>query len=194
MQYVLPLCPACQPVATVDLVLIEEVREALGQLQATHGAGLLQETPQRRVHATGAAGSRRLPGRQQARQRRHEAPSERVFVQRRTRWHGGPAEHGTVGPPQETGRQFHAYCRADTLAGGQLHLQPLAHALALHQETFFFEGRQGVVPQPAGNGREQLFEAVAVEDNETRVNHTAKDGTVQAQGVSPGGAYGTIRP
>ena len=145
VQHVLPLCPALQPVAAVDLVLVEEVREALGQLQAAHGAGLLQETPQRRVCVPGTAGSC-LPGRQQAGQHRHEAPSERMLVQRRTPRHGGRTEHGTIGPPQETGRQFHTHRRADALAGRQLHLQPLAHALALHEKTFFFEGRQGVVP------------------------------------------------
>ncbi|MEY4376046.1 MAG: hypothetical protein RJB26_596, partial [Pseudomonadota bacterium] len=138
-HHVFPVRPVRQPVAAVNLILVEEVREALRQLQAAQRAWVLQEPPQRGV------GVAFLPTCQKPGKHRHEPPGERLLVQRRPRRDGGRTQHGTIGPPQEAGRQLHADRCAHALADRQLHLQPLAHALALDEEAFFFQRRERVV-------------------------------------------------
>jgi hypothetical protein len=156
-QPVVAVFPGLQPVGPVDLVLVEEVGQALRQLQPARAVVTrAQEASHRREHRVGG----------QLRQQAHQPPGERQLVQRRPRRHRATAQHGAVGAPDEARRQLHAGGGAGTVGGGQFHLHPLGHAVAGHQDQLFFQRRQRFAAQPFEDGRAQQFKPVAVQDEQ----------------------------
>ncbi|OIQ72906.1 hypothetical protein GALL_454650 [mine drainage metagenome] len=165
--------PVGQPVGAVDLVLVEQIGDALRQLPAA-----------RRVGAGGqlaAAGSLRQP-RQQAQQ----APRHRRLVQRRS---GGQlrAEHLAVQPPQEASRELDAAGRADAERRRLRGLEPVAGGVALHQHDLLLERAQRPALDAAHQQRVQVLEPVAVQHQQPRSDcierHAASS---PARGWSPG--------
>ena len=155
-QTVVALGPVLQPVAPVDLVLVQQVGQALGQLQAP-----------RRITCAQERGHRLEAGlRGQVRQQVHQAPGERQLVQWRHARHGLPAQHGAVGAPDESRWQLHTRGRAHTEGTSHFHLQPLGHAVALDEEDLFLQWAQRVARQPGEHSLGQQFQAVAVEDEQ----------------------------
>ena len=157
--------PVGQPVGAVDLVLVEQVRQALGQLQAALGIAVGEEIAQRRKHGVG----------QQRWQEPHQAPGQRRLVEGRDARHALAAQHAAVAFPQQARRQGDARGGAHAHLFGQGDLQPLGHAVRLHQENVRFQRRQRVAAQPLEDGGAQLFQLVAMQDEEA-----GRDGRLHA--------------
>ena len=62
------------------------------------------------------------------------------------------AEDLAVGAPEEAGGKFDAGGGGDAGVGGEGHLEPLGYAVALDEESFFFQGAQRRSPQPLEDG------------------------------------------
>jgi len=148
--------PVFQPVGAVHLVLVVQVGQALGQLQAALRVAVAQEVAQRREHVL----------RQQRGQQAHQTPGQRRFVESGNGRHLVAAQHAAVGIPQEARRQRHAGGGADAGLLGQSDLQPFGHAVRLHQHDFRFQRIQRMAAQPLEDGGAQLFELVAMQDQE----------------------------
>ncbi len=155
-QHVVTGRPGGEPVAAVDLVLIEEVRQALGQLQAAAHVALLQEAGQGLE-----ARLRHHPG-----QDLHQLPGQRQLVQRRCRRDRVTPQDLAIGAPEEAGREFDAGGSGDAGVGGQRHLEPLGYAVALDEEGLFFQWPKRGRAKPLEDGLGQGLGAVAVEDQE----------------------------
>ena len=145
--------PVLQPVAAVDLVLVEQVRQALRELQPPGRIARAQEAG----HGLEAG----VPG--PLRQQPHQPPGQRQLVQRRDGRDFGPAQHRAVGAPDEARRQLHAARRADAVRRGQLHLEPFGHAVALDEEGLLLQRRQRVGRQPGEARLGQVLQAVALQ-------------------------------
>ena len=156
-QHLAPLCPGLQPVDAVVLVLVEQVGQPGGQLQRAVGPLPLQVAPH------GGEGLLRRRPFQQAGQEAHQAPGLGPLVQRRDARHRLRAQHLPIGAPQKAPRQLHPGGGAHARLAGQLHLEPLGHAIALHEHDFFFERVQRVLAQPGDDGLGQRFGLVAVQ-------------------------------
>ena len=159
-QHVMPGRPRIEPVAAVDLVLIEKIGQALGELKAARHVAVAQEARQ-----WFEARARQQPG-----QALHQAPGERQLVQRRLGRHRVGAQHLAVSAPQEAAGQLHARGRADAAARGQRHLEPLRHAVALDQKNLFLERLQGAAAQPLEHRLGEQFGPVAVEHQQAGSN------------------------
>jgi hypothetical protein len=155
-QLVPVLGPVGQPIGAVDLVLVVQVGQALGQLQAALGVAILQEVAQRFEFFL----------LQQLGQQAHQAPGERILVEGRAARHPLRTQHAAVGLPQEARRQRHAGGGAHAHVLGQRDLQPFGDAVRLHQHDLLFERPQRVVAQPVEDGGAQQFHLVAVQDEE----------------------------
>ncbi|MNM72654.1 hypothetical protein D3C81_843530 [compost metagenome] len=164
-QLVAPGRPVGQPVGTVDLVLVEQVGQAFGQLQPAFAIAIGEEIAQRRKHGVG----------QQRRQKTHQPPGQRRFIEGRHARHAFAAQHAPVAFPQQSRRQGDARGGAHAHFFGQGDLQPLGHAIRLHQEDVGLQRRQRVAAQPLEDGRAQLFQLVAVQDEEA-----GRDGRLHA--------------
>ena len=151
--------PVLQPVAAVDLILVEQVGQALRQLQAP-GRVMVAEKAGHGLEA----GLAREP-----RQQTHEPPGQRQFVERRHLRHRSAAEHGTIGAPDEARRQLDARGRAHTVGRRDFHLQPLGHAVALDEEDLFLQRAQRVLGHPGQHRLGQVLEAIAVQDQQPGV-------------------------
>ena len=177
---VVPGSPGVQPVAAVVLVLVVEVRQLVTELQQARGIVVLQKPRHRPKH--------RLA--QQAGEQLHQAPGHGQLVQGRLAGHGLRAQHLAVGAPQKARRQLHTRSRTHATPARQLHLQPLGHAVALHQDDFFHQRRQRRALQPRGHHLHQVFSPVAVKRHEARLQagwageggsgHGGKDGESRA--------------
>ena len=160
-QLVTAIGPGRQPVGAIHLILIEQVGQPLGQLVA-----LAQ------VVIVGQKVRQRLEGGliQQLRQQTHQPPAQPQFVQRRRLGHGifafAVGQHGAIGLPQKTRWQGDIQRRRDAgtagRIGGQGQLQPLADAVALHQNHLVFQRRQRLAPHPGHRQIAQRFQLVAV--------------------------------
>ena len=148
--------PRIEPVGPVHLVLVEQVGQVGGQLQQAVGPGLAQ------VVGHGGQGGLVQHGGQVL----HQPPGEGQFVQRGVGGHGVCPQHLAVGAPQKAGGQLHTGGGGHAHGGGQLHLQPLGHAVALHQQGFGLQRVKRVALQPGHHGLGQGFGAVAVQGNE----------------------------
>jgi len=167
-QHVAPVLPIVQPIGAVDLVLVEQIRQPLGQLMAlAHAVVVGQETPQRQEDLVA----------QHLRQQAQQAPGQSVAVQRGRLGQQVPAQHGAIGAPEKTGRQLHVHRGRDPASlrprllrriGRQRELQPLRDAVALHQDDFVLERRQRIPLHPRHRQPAQLLQPIAVDDHETR--------------------------
>ena len=159
-QAVLSAGPVRQPVGTVDLILVEQIGQALGQLVALAQILVIGEKA--------AQGRKRLLG-QQARQQAHQAPGQRRLVQRRLLRDRVLAQHVAVRLPEKARRQVNVQRRRDATAVtlGQRQLEPLGDAVALHQQHLIFQRPQWIAPHPLHRQRTQLFEMVTVNDDKT---------------------------
>ncbi len=164
-QLVAPGGPVGQPVGAVDLVLVEQVGQALGQLQPAFAIAIGKEVAQRRKHRVG----------QQGRQQAHQTPGQRGFIEWRHARDALAPQHAPVAFPQQARRQRDARGGADSHLLGQGDLQPLGHAVRLHQEDIRFQRRQRMLAQPLEDGGAQLFQLVAMQDEEA-----GRDGSMHA--------------
>lgn len=155
-QHVPALRPVAQPIGPVDLVLVQQVGQTLGQLQQALGVVVVQKAGHRR--------KARLQG--QIRQKAHQAPGQRGLVQRGIARHALAPQHLAVKPPLEACGQFHPRGGAHAHRASQRHLQPLGHAVALHQHDLVFQRRERLPSQPAGHRLGQQFGAVAVQNQQ----------------------------
>ena len=142
----------------MHLVLVEQVSQVGAELQQAVGTGLAQ------VVGDGCQGGIG----QQCGQLLHQPPGEGQFVQRGIGGHGVRTQYLTVSTPQKAGGQFDAGGSGHAQRCGQLHLEPLGHAVALHQQGFGFQRVQRMALQPRHNGLGQGFGAVAVQGDEAR--------------------------
>jgi len=166
-QDVAAVAPVGQPVGPVDLVLVEEVGQTLGELiTPAQIAVALQEMPQ--GEEVGLS--------QQLGQQPHQAPDQRLAVEGRALRHRLRSEDGPVGPPQEAGRQHELEPGGDAQArrapvarptgGCQRQSQPLADAVALHQHDLGLERGQRVIGHEADQQVAQGLGPVAVNDDQ----------------------------
>ncbi len=172
-QQVAPGGPVLQPVGAVDLVLVKQVGQAAGQLQQAVRLVASQETRHGLEHRV----------LQTARQQSHQPPGHGQFVEWRIGRHIGHAQHLPVSAPQKARGQLHPRGRAHPALAGQLDLDPLGHAVALHQDDFALERQQRVRAQPARQGVGQYLGAVAVQGDEAGRNggcrHAVRDAQAQ---------------
>ncbi|MNP18141.1 hypothetical protein D3C76_1106010 [compost metagenome] len=181
---VLATGPVLEPIGTVDLVLVEQVGQALGELVALAQVTVIgEEAPQ-------WLEMRALDERwQQA----HQPPGQGCLVEQRHFGDFATAKHAAVELPHKATGQLHIDCSGDAAAAlvifqrifSQGQLEPLGDAIALHQGNFVFQRRQRVATHPAHYQATQVVEAVAVDDHEARVEM----GGVEHRKVS-GGADG----
>ena len=160
-DFITPLGPTGQPVGPIHLILIEQIRQPLGQLIAFAIIGIvLQKTAERRKYLIG----------QQTRQQSHQPPGQRRLVEWRQPGNGVTAQHGAIALPQKTGRQVHLHGRrnAATAMLGQRQLQPLGDTVALHQYHLVFQRGQRVAPHPGHRQFPQLLQVVAVHHHQPR--------------------------
>ena len=169
--------PVLQPVGAVDLVLVEQVGQALGQLVALAQVIVLGEEAAQRSEAVAL---------QQRRQQAHQPPGQRALVEQRHAGNRLAAEHRAVGLPEKGGRQLHVDGRGDAAAAavlarvlGQRLLEPLRHAVAVHQHHFVFQRAQRIAPHPGHRQFAQRVQAVAVDDHEA-----GRQGLICGHGVS----------
>ena len=145
--------PVQQPVGTVYLVLVKQLGQLARQLVALAPVAIVaQKMLQWGKHRL------ILQGGQQA----QDAPDQRLPVQRRALRHGSLTQHPAVGAPEKLRWQLHAHRRANPGFSGQRQLQPLAHALALHQKHVVFQRGQRLARQPAQQQIAQVFQPVAL--------------------------------
>ena len=149
--------PGGEPVVAVDLVLVVEIGQALGELKATVHLTLAQEARQ-------GFETRSL---RQLGQVPHQAPGQWQLVHGRFKRYGVTPEHLAVSPPQKTSWQFHSGGCKNTALAGQCHLEPLGHAVALHQEDLLLKRAQRLARQPVEHCLAQQLGAVAVQDQQT---------------------------
>ena len=162
VQVVAPVFPLVQPVGAVDLVLVEQVGHARGQLVA-----LLPV----RVVAEKIAHGREIVVVQVLRDQPQQPPGEPCLVERRGGRHCIAAQHGAVGGPQETPGQLYVDRCADAQPAGvrragQGQFQPLRDAVALHQHQLVFERPQRRAGQPGGKQVAQILQPVAVQHHQ----------------------------
>jgi hypothetical protein len=172
-QQVLAVGPGGQPVGTIDLILVEEIGQALGKLEALAQIGVLeQKAPQRRVF--------RL--RQQLGQETHQAPDQSGLVEGRDLGDGVGTEHSAIDAPEETRWQRDLErCRdSQTRAsgilglppaagiGGERQLQPLRDAVALGQDDLVLERPKRITLHPLHQQIPQALRTVAVNEHEAR--------------------------
>jgi hypothetical protein len=136
-QHILPRRPGRQPVGPVHLVLVEQVGQTFGELEALAQVGI-----RRQEAAQGLVG--RLAGK--VRQQTHQAPHQQRLVEGRGLGHRLPPQHRPVGLPQEARGQRQIQPRGDPAAAvlhilGQGQAQPLGDAVAMHQHGLGLKGR-----------------------------------------------------
>ena len=154
--------PGLQPVGAVLLVAIKDIGHLLRQLPGTAAIVVtVQVVRQWRV-------AQRI-GRDTGGQQPQQSPGQRALVEDQLLGHGTAAQHGTIGLPQEGGGQVDV-CRganADGRVVGQRLLQPVLHAVALDEELLGHQRRQRVIADLLDDQVAQVFEPVAVDDQET---------------------------
>ncbi|KFB74411.1 MAG: hypothetical protein AW09_000285 [Candidatus Accumulibacter phosphatis] len=167
-QDILARLPGCQPVGAIHLILIEEVGEALGKLEALAPIAVpVEETEQRRV----------LRIVHHFRQQAHQTPEQPRFVERRTLRHRRSSEQCAIHPPQKARRQRNFECRSDPAApccltlpriGSERQLEPLRNAIALHQDDLVLERRQRIAFHPFDDQLAQHLRLIAMHEHQAR--------------------------
>ena len=154
--------PLRQPVGPVHLVLVQQVGQSLGQLVAFAQVLVLRQKALQR----GEGRFLQQPG-----QQAHQAPGQRLGVQRRGARHGVGAQHGPVGLPDEAHRQLHLQRGGDAMAAlgrvlRQRQAQPLRHPVTLHQDALVLQRSQRVAAHPVAHQVAQRLGVVAVHHHE----------------------------
>ena len=170
-QHVAPGGPVLEPIGAVDLVLVKQIGQSAGQLQQPVGLIAAQKACHGLEHRVLQA----------AGQQGHQPPGHGQFVERRIGWHIVRAQHLAVGAPQKARRQLHPRGRAHAALACQFDLDPLGHAVALHQNHFALQRQQRVRAQPARQGVGQHLRAVAVQGNEAGRNGRCRHAVKGAQ-------------
>ena len=158
--------PGRQPVGAIDLVLVIEVREALGELKALAPV---------RVHRQEACQGLVLRPGQDLRQQPHQSPDQARLVEGRGLRHRLAPQHRPIDPPQKTGGQGDLQGGGDSQPaltldgiGRQGQLEPLGDAVALGQDDLRFQGGQGIAPHPGYQQVTQGLRSVAVDEHQAR--------------------------
>ncbi len=157
--------PVLQPVSPVNLILVEQIGQAFGQLIALAQISVVGQEALQRFEV-------RLID--QRRQQAHQAPGQRGLVEQGRLGDLVRTQHHAIQRPHETAGQLDVYGGSDTTATvifilsifGQGQLQPLCNAVALHQSNLVFQGRQWISPHPGHNQTAQLIRAVALNHHE----------------------------
>ena len=163
LQHIAALRPIAEPIGAVALVAVQHIGHLLRQLvQLAAIAVAGQIACQWLVH-----GVLRSHVRQQAQQ----APKQGRLVKRHVHRHGLRAQHAAVDLPQKGRRQLHAGggANAQSRLIGQRQLQPMLHAVALHQKDFGLQRRQRPVFDKVHHQIAQVFQAVAMHHHEARL-------------------------
>ncbi len=173
-QLVVVRLPGLQPIGPIHLVLVIQVGEALGQLVAPAGVRIGRQKSPQRGEAVGIDRLLAAPQRIQVAQQAIQAPGHRRLVERgAVRQH---LQHAAIHPPNEARRQRHIDRRGNPATaaqripriGRQGQLQPLADAVALHQNHFVFERMQRMTLHPGGHQAAQGLQSVALQQHEAR--------------------------
>ena len=183
-QDVTPGGPVLQPIGSVNLVLVKKVSQSAGELQQTVRLVATQKTRHRLEHRIVQASG----------QQSHQPPGHGQFVQRRVGRHIVRAQHLPVSAPQKARRQLHPRGRAHAALACQLDLDPLGHAVALHQHHLALERVQRVHAQPSRQGVGQHLGAVAVQGNETGGNGRDRHAVNKCRHGSEGTRIAAIVP
>ena len=182
-QLMAALHPELQPVCAVILVLVQQIGQTCSQLNPTVGFLRAQIALHRGKFRQG----------QQAGQHLHQPPGEGQFVQRRVARHRTRTQNLPVGAPDEAPRQLHPHRGAHAGLPRHVHLEPLGHAIALHQHHFFFQRVERMQTQPVDHSLRQIFGTVAMQRNESGGNGTAQARLLCGQGLRLTDEQHTIR-
>ncbi len=163
-QHVVPGRPVVQPVGAIDLVLVEQIGQALGQLVALARVVIVAEVIAQRAEGLALELRRQQP---------QQAPDQPGFVERRFGRDRVATQYRAIRRPQETAGQLHIDRGTDAEAAlgaiaRQRQLEPLGDAVALHQHHFVLERRQRLALQPAGEYVAQFFQTVAMQHHQAR--------------------------
>ena len=163
LQHITALRPIGKPVGAVTLVAVQHIGHLLRQLVQLAAIAVAGQ-----VMRQGLV-NRLLLG--DLRQQTQQAPDQGRLVKRHVHRHSLRAQHTAVDLPQKGGRQLHACGRANAQSRivGQCHLQPMFHAVALHQKDFGLQGRQRPVFDKVHHQIAQVFQAVAMHHHEARL-------------------------
>ena len=161
VEQVLSLGPAFQPIGAVVLIAVQHVSQLLCQTKGAAALGVVAQVMRQ---------GRKALVFQPFGQAAQDAPNQRRFVQGHVGREFVRAQHAAVNLPQLAGRQLEAGGRANAqrLVRRQGQGQPMLHAIALHQDGFGGQGRQGVGLHMLHQQVAQTFHAVAVQHHETR--------------------------
>ncbi|MNV48421.1 hypothetical protein D3C71_1403250 [compost metagenome] len=167
--------PVFEPVGSVHLVLVEQIRQTLSQLIALAQIGVMGQETLQRLEV-------RLID--QLRQQAHQTPGQWGFIEQGLDRNFVAAKDHAIELPHEAAGQLHVDGGSDAAASHvvffrifrQCQLQPLGNAIALHQRDFVLQGSQRVASHPADHQAAQLVQAVAVNHHKTstegrRVRH-----------------------
>jgi len=158
--------PIFQPVGAVDLVLVEQVGQSLGELVAFAQVGVVREEALQRLEV-------RLID--QLGEQAHQAPGQRGFIEQGFgRDLVAPQDHA-IELPHEAAGQLHVDRRSNAAAThvvifrifGQGQLEPLGDAVALDQGDFIFQRGQGITTHPTDHQAAQFVQAVTVNHHES---------------------------
>ncbi|VVN39783.1 hypothetical protein PS645_05335 [Pseudomonas fluorescens] len=162
------VCPVFEPVSPVDLILVEQVSQALGELIAFTQIGVIRKEALQGFEV-------RLID--QLRQQTHEAPGQRGFIKQGFDRDFISTQHHAVQLPHEAARQLHVNGCGNAASARivflrifrERQLQPLRDTVALYQSNFVFQGSQRVAPHPADHQAAQLVQAVTVNHHKTSI-------------------------
>ncbi len=177
--------PVFEPVGSVHLVLVEQIRQTLSQLITFAQVGVMGQESLQRLEV-------RLVD--QLRQQAHQAPGQRGFIKQGLDRNFVAAKDHAIELPHEAAGQLHVDGGSDAAAAHvvffrifrQCQLQPLGNAIALHQRDFVLQGSQRVAPHPADHQAAQLVQAVAVNHHESSaerccVRHSGVPGNAKSK-------------
>ncbi len=148
IEDVIASSPVLEPVGAVDLVLVEQVSQSLGELVALAQVAVVIEEALQRLEMRAL-----YQGWQQA----HQAPGQWGLVEQGNFGNFVVAQHAAVQLPHEAARQLHIDCGSDAAATqvifqrvfSQGQFEPLGDTIALDKGDFVFQRCQGVTAHPA---------------------------------------------
>jgi len=158
------LLPGTEPVGAEHLVLVEQIRHLLGQLEVAQvGVGAIQKPRQRReglglIH--------------QVRQQPIQAPDQPALVEGRLFRHFAVRQHRPVCLPDKPRRKQEIHAGGDTQATfgtiaralfRQRQLQPLGNTVTLDQEGLALQRGQRVLPAQEDHCPAQVFQMIGMD-------------------------------
>ena len=167
-EHIVPGLPGGEPVGAIDLVLIEQVSQALGQLVTLALLIVLAQVARQRLEQRVVQGFG---------QQLHQVPAQATLVPGGGGRHLPRAfhrlDHRAVGLPLKARGQGNVGAEADAvarfaLALGDGGLEPLGDTVALHQKKGARQRMQRASSQPLQGQITQILHTVALQDDQAR--------------------------